>query len=61
MNVAAVVGSMILCILLGSWAILDEFQEYAPDDISDCKYCAFLIGWGFFTVSVVGIAANGFW
>lgn len=59
MNTAAVVGSMTLCILLGSFSILADFQEYAPDHISDRKYCAFLIGWGVFTVSAVGIAATG--
>ncbi|MHC1761057.1 MAG: hypothetical protein AB9917_16430 [Negativicutes bacterium] len=61
MNAAAVVGSMILSILLGSWAILDEIQKYTPDDISDRRYCAFLIGWGVFTVSAIGSAVNGFW
>ena len=59
MNTAAAVGSMTLCILLGSFAILDEIQKYVPDDASDRRYCAFLIGWGVFTVSAVGAAAAG--
>jgi len=44
---------------MGSCAILNEFQDFLPDDISDGNYCAFLVAWGLFIVSVVGIAASG--
>lgn len=60
MNVSAIVPSMALCILLGSCAILDELVTVAPDDLSDGKYCAILVGWGFFVAGAVGVAAAGF-
>jgi len=59
MDTGAIIGSMTLCILMGSCAILNEFQDFLPDDISDGNYCAFLVAWGLFIVSVVGIAASG--
>ena len=59
MDTGTVIGSMIMCILMGSCAILTEVLDFMPENISDFRLCAFLIAWGVFIASAFGVAASG--
>lgn len=59
MTTGSIIGSMLMCLLMGACAILTEALDFMPENISDRNCLAIIVFWGLFVVSAVGVAATG--